>query len=161
RPLRGRRPRAGPPRPGRPRRTLPPVRRRPRRDQHPRGSRRRGARDGRRGRRALPRPQRIPGPYAAGQGCDPRCLGAPRADASAPSPRGPVGRADAVRVLNEARATSPGYTSPSIGETPVRRLVPPTAPSIRRPNARTPVSNAAPLLLVLGVALVFWVLMVR
>ncbi len=70
RPLRGRRVGPRPARPGGARRAVPALRRRAGRPVDARRRGRRGARDGRGGRRAVPGPQRLPGPHAARPGRD-------------------------------------------------------------------------------------------
>ena len=62
---------SGPARPRRPRRAVPPLRRRTGRRLHARGRGRRGARDGRGGRRAVPGALRLPGPHAPRAGWRP------------------------------------------------------------------------------------------
>src|SRR5262249_30044270 len=116
RPLRGRLTRPRPARPGGPRLAVPPVRRRTGGHLHPGRRRRGGARDRRGGRRAVPRPQRLPGPYAAWPGGDPGRLGARGPDPTAPRSGGPR-RSHPVRVLNDGGVGTPSYTPHSVGRT--------------------------------------------
>ena len=80
--LRGRRVRARPARPRRARRALPALRRWAGRRLHARGRGRRGARDRRGGRRAVPGPPRPPGPHPAGPDRHPGRVAPPRPDAA-------------------------------------------------------------------------------
>ena len=157
RPLRGRRARPRPARPGRPRRPVPPLRRRPGRHLDPRGRRRRGARDGRGGRRAVPGPQRLPGPYAAWPGRDAGRLGAPRPDRATGPADGPSRRT--------SRCSSPEVWV--VATHPVTLHLRSARPASRRPapapspSRRTVVSNLVPFLPLVGIALLFWLLFVR
>ena len=141
RPLRGRRARPRPARPGRPRRAVPPLRRRPGRHLHAGGRRGGGARDRRGGRRAVPGPQRLPGPYAAWPGRDPGGLGAPRARPR----RRPASRGEPPRPR---RCSSPdaswmvGPAHPRLHFTLGRPdPVSPAGPCPQIPSRRTVVSN--------------------
>ncbi|QSR26734.1 preprotein translocase subunit YajC [Nocardioides aromaticivorans] len=135
---------------------MPPLRRGTGGRLHARGRRRRGAGDRRGGRRAVPRAQRLPRPHPTGPDRHAGGLGAPR-DAGAVVPDG-RGDADPLRGLTPPIPRRLG----SVATLPCR-----PAPASQERCSSLPrwrgssVKDAAQLLPIVAIAVIFWLLIIR
>ena len=124
--------------------------------------RRRGARDRRGGRRAVPGAHRPPRPHPARPGRHAGGLGSTSGCTAPPAPpRAPTttrcSRTDSGAQGLTSRRSSHGYTSPSVGPPVVAGPAPPT----RQSRGVSSWRSSSRLLPLLAIALVFWLLIIR